>query len=111
MTRRAALLLVILCALALSGCVRLPQNGPVHTVPAPNAAQADALVDFTPGGPKAGSAPVPLVDNFLTAIGRLATGVTLDRARAAMAAVMADIGRRFPEQSADVTLTELDLDL
>lgn len=68
MTRRAALLLVILCALGLSGCVRLPQNGPVHTVPAPNAAQADALVDFTPGGPKAGSAPLPLVDNFLTAM-------------------------------------------
>ena len=68
MTRRAALLLVILCALALSGCVRLPQNGPVRTVPAPNAAQADALVDFTPGGPKAGSAPLPLVDNFLTAM-------------------------------------------
>jgi Lipoprotein LpqB beta-propeller domain/Sporulation and spore germination len=67
-TRRAALLLVILCALALSGCVRLPQTGPVRTVPAPNAAQADALVDFTPGGPKAGSAPVPLVDNFLSAM-------------------------------------------
>jgi hypothetical protein len=58
----------MLCALALSGCVRLPQSGPVHTVPAPNAAQADALVDFTPGGPKPGSAPLPLVDNFLSAM-------------------------------------------
>jgi putative ABC transport system permease protein len=46
-------------------------------------------------------------DNFLTAIGRLGTGVSLERARADMAAVMADIGRRFPDQSADVTLNLL----
>lgn len=68
MTRRAALLLAIMSALALSGCVSLPQDGPVHSLPAQKQAQADALVDFTPGGPKAGSAPVPLVDNFLTAM-------------------------------------------
>ena len=69
MTRRPALLLLaILSALALTGCVRLPQDGPVRTIAAENPGDADALVDYTPGGPKPGSAPVPLVDNFLAAM-------------------------------------------
>jgi hypothetical protein len=67
-TRRFALLLMVLSALALSGCVTLPQDGPVLSAPGQGRGAADALVDYTPGGPKAGSAPVPLVDNFLTAM-------------------------------------------
>jgi hypothetical protein len=68
MTRRGALLVALLSALALTGCVSLPQDGPVHRVATQNAGEADALVDYTPGGPKAGSAPVPLVDNFFAAM-------------------------------------------
>ena len=68
MIRRAALLLAILSTLALTSCVSLPHDGPVTSVDSENSAEADALVDYTPGGPKAGSAPVPLVDNFLAAM-------------------------------------------
>ena len=61
--------LLVLLALALSGCVGLPagRRGP-QTVRAATRRDGDTLVDFTPGGPKPGSAPVPLVDNFLRAM-------------------------------------------
>ncbi len=55
-------------ALALSGCVSLPQDGAVHTQTVGDQSDSDALVDFTPGGPKPGSGPVPLVNNFLRAM-------------------------------------------
>ena len=61
-------MLALLGAVALSGCVALPQDGPVHSITAQDRADAETLVDYTPGGPKPGSAPVPLVDNFLTAM-------------------------------------------
>jgi hypothetical protein len=66
--RRALLVLALLGAVALSGCVALPQDGPVHSITAQDRGDAETLVDYTPGGPKPGSAPVPLVDNFLTAM-------------------------------------------
>lgn len=66
--RRGLAILVMLMALALSGCVSLPEQGPVRSVAAENQGDGETLVDYTPGGPKPGSAPVPLVDNFLTAM-------------------------------------------
>ncbi len=60
--------LVLLMALALSGCVSLPQQGAVRSVTSEDQGDGETLVDYTPGGPKPGSAPVPLVDNFLTAM-------------------------------------------
>jgi Lipoprotein LpqB beta-propeller domain/Sporulation and spore germination len=66
--RRSLGVLLVLMGLALSGCVSLPREGAVRSVSAKNQGEGDALVDFTPGGPKPGSAPVPLVDNFLTSM-------------------------------------------
>jgi hypothetical protein len=60
--------LVVLLALALTGCVSLPEKGGVQSVRAENRADGDTLVDYTPGGPKKDSAPVPLVENWLLAM-------------------------------------------
>ena len=67
-TRTGLAGLLVVLSLALSGCVGLPRDGQVRTVPAADPPDGDTLVDFTPGGPKAGSAPVPLVNNFLRAM-------------------------------------------
>jgi hypothetical protein len=67
-TRRLLLVLGLLCVLALSGCVGLPHDGSVQSIRSGDGGDAETLVDYTPGGPKAGSAPVPLVDTFLTAM-------------------------------------------
>ena len=66
--RRGALVLALLLTFALSGCVGLPDGGRVRAVEAPQQGEGETLVDYTPGGPKRGSAPVPLVDNFLRAM-------------------------------------------
>jgi hypothetical protein len=66
--RRGLVALVVLLAVALSGCVSLPQDGAVRSVTAGDQTDSETLVDFTPGGPKPGSAPVPLVNNFLRAM-------------------------------------------
>jgi Lipoprotein LpqB beta-propeller domain/Sporulation and spore germination len=63
-----ALLLAVLTDLAASGCVSLPRSGPVQSRSVAKNAGGDALVDYTPAGPKPGSAPLVLVDNFLTAM-------------------------------------------
>ncbi len=66
--RRGALVLAVLLTFALSGCVGLPQSGRVRAVDSPQQGEGETLVDYTPGGPKRGSAPVPLIDNFLRAM-------------------------------------------
>ena len=58
-------MLLVLLALALTGCVSLPEQGGVQSVRAENRAEGETLVDYTPGGPKKDSAPVPLVENWL----------------------------------------------
>ena len=69
MTARRGLVAVLaLLALALTGCVSLPRAGAVRSVTAEDQADSDTLVDYTPGGPKKGSEPVPLVDNWLKAM-------------------------------------------
>ncbi len=67
-TRRVLAVLLALLALGLSGCVSLPREGAVRSVTAEDQADSDTLVDYTPGGPKKGSEPVPLVDNWLKAM-------------------------------------------
>jgi len=73
MTRRPALRVVVLVlvsvvAMLLAGCAGLPHGGGVHSVAAEEQADNETLVDFTPGGPKKGSDPVALVDNWLRAM-------------------------------------------
>jgi len=64
----AATLLAVPALLALTGCVSLPEDGRVRSVASQDGGEADPLFNYTPGGPKQGSAPIPLVDNFLTAM-------------------------------------------
>jgi hypothetical protein len=60
--------LLALLALLVTGCVSLPRGGAVRSIDTGDNGESETLVDYTPGGPKKGSAPVPLVDNFLTAM-------------------------------------------
>ena len=58
-----------LLAVALSGCVSLPRRaGRSGRSRSTTQGEGETLVDYTPAGPERGSAPVPLVDNFLTAM-------------------------------------------
>lgn len=66
--RRAAVGLLLGLSLLLSGCVSLPQSGPVRTEPAAQQLEDEAPVDFTPGGPRPGAAPVEIVRGFLVAM-------------------------------------------
>ena len=66
--RRVLVAVLALLAMALSGCVSLPREGAVRSVTAEDQADSETLVDYTPGGPKKGSEPVPLVDNWLKAM-------------------------------------------
>ena len=72
MRRRSAFAGALLLALALdagvAGCVQLPHGGPVKSVSVQDDADGETLVDYTPAGPKKGTAPIPLVDNFLTSM-------------------------------------------
>jgi hypothetical protein len=61
-------MLAVPALLGLTGCVSLPEGGPVRSVASQDRGEVDPLVNYTPGGPKQGSAPIPLVDNFLTAM-------------------------------------------
>jgi hypothetical protein len=63
-----AVLLAVLADVAVGGCVSLPRTGPVQSSTVADPGDADTLVDYTPAGPRRGTAPVPLVDNFLTAM-------------------------------------------
>lgn len=67
--RRAVLLLVgLVLVVATSGCVSLPDDGPVQARSVVDNGEGETLVDYIPAGPKTGSAPVPLVDNWLTSM-------------------------------------------
>ncbi len=72
MRRRTTLAGALLLALALdagvAGCVQLPHSGPVKSVTVQDDADSETLVDYTPAGPKKGTPPIPLVDNFLTSM-------------------------------------------
>jgi hypothetical protein len=67
-TRRAAVALLLGVALLTSGCVGLPESGPVHTEPAGSQVEDQAPVDFTPDGPRRGAAPIEIVRGFLVAM-------------------------------------------
>lgn len=54
--------------LLLSGCVGLPETGPIRSEPAGTFVEGEAPVDFTPGGPQPGAAPVEIVRGFLVAM-------------------------------------------
>jgi hypothetical protein len=62
------LLVSMLLAAVTSSCVALPEDGPVRTRSVVDNGEGETLVDYTPAGPKPGSAPVPLVDNWLTSM-------------------------------------------
>ena len=62
------LLLLLLVAGLLAGCVGMPEAGPVRTEPADDLLDAEAPVDFTPGGPTAGADPVEIARGFLVAM-------------------------------------------
>jgi Lipoprotein LpqB beta-propeller domain/Sporulation and spore germination len=63
-----ALLLAAATDLTATSCVSLPRTGPVRARTVDGAGAGDTLVDYTPAGPRAGSGPVPLVDNWLTSM-------------------------------------------
>lgn len=63
-----ALLLAVSTDLGLSGCVGLPDSGPVRTESVADNGEGETLVDYTPAGPRPGIGRVPLVDNFLTSM-------------------------------------------
>ncbi|HET6627752.1 MAG TPA: LpqB family beta-propeller domain-containing protein [Nocardioidaceae bacterium] len=76
---RGTLLLALLMALALSGCVSLPDTGQVQTrARQAQESQSDAPFDYTPSGPRPGASPVEIVDGFLQAM--TATPVTMQYA-------------------------------
>ena len=68
MRRPALVLVALLLAMAATGCVGLPSSGPVRSVAVQDNGGSDTLVDYTPPGPTPGSAPIPLVDDFLTSM-------------------------------------------
>ncbi|HEX4978377.1 MAG TPA: LpqB family beta-propeller domain-containing protein [Nocardioides sp.] len=69
MTRRPArLALLMLLAGLVAGCVGMPEAGPVRTEPADALLEAEAPVDFTPGGPTAGADPLEIARGFLVAM-------------------------------------------
>lgn len=72
MRRRIAFAGAMLLALGINagvaGCVRLPHGGTVKSISAEDDPDGETLVDYTPAGPKKGTAPIPLVDNFLTSM-------------------------------------------
>jgi hypothetical protein len=68
MTSRKLTPLLLLLAL-LAGCVTLPQTGEVITEPGRGPADDTAgSYDYTPSGPRPGSSPVTIVEDFLLAM-------------------------------------------
>lgn len=63
-----ALLVAGLLAALMTGCVGMPEAGPVRTEPADDLIEAEAPVDFTPGGPTAGADPLEVARGFLVAM-------------------------------------------
>ena len=68
MTAPVRLVLLVLLAGLLAGCVGMPEAGPVRTEPADDLLEAEAPVDFTPGGPTAGADPLEIARGFLVAM-------------------------------------------
>ncbi len=68
MTRARALVALLLGLALLAGCAGLPSSGPVHSEPAGQQVEDEAPVDFAPGGPRAGAAPIEIVRGFLVAM-------------------------------------------
>lgn len=66
--RALAALVLVVTGPWLAGCTGLPADGPVRTRSVADGGEGDALIDYTPPGPGAGSPPVPLVDSWLTAM-------------------------------------------
>jgi hypothetical protein len=67
-TAPVRLVLLVLLAGLLAGCVGMPEAGPVRTEPADDLLEAEAPVDFTPGGPTAGADPLEIARGFLVAM-------------------------------------------
>jgi hypothetical protein len=59
---------LLLGLLLLAGCAGLPSSGPVRSEPAGQQVEDEAPVDFAPGGPRAGAAPIEIVRGFLVAM-------------------------------------------
>lgn len=70
MSRRPgyALALLLTLGMAATGCVRLPDSGPVLGAPGAERAEQEAPFDFAPAGPKPGASQVDIVKNFLVAM-------------------------------------------
>jgi hypothetical protein len=66
--KRALVAALLGLALLTSGCMGLPDSGPVRTEPADSQLEDEAPVDFTPDGPRPGAAPVEIVRGFLVAM-------------------------------------------
>jgi len=65
----AGLLAPVLLALALAGCVSLPDSGAVQTRPDEGQVEGgDPIFDFNPSGPRQGSSPTEIVEDFLIAM-------------------------------------------
>jgi len=74
------LVLGMALALALGGCVSLPDSGAVREGPTQDQeSQSDSPFDYTPSGPRRDASPVEIVDGFLQAM--TATPVTTYFAR------------------------------
>lgn len=67
---RARYLTLVLAALSLlAGCVSLPETGSVQTRPSEETVeQGSGSFDYTPSGPRAGSPPQTIVEDFLLAM-------------------------------------------
>ena len=63
-----ALVLLVGVDLGAAACVRLPHDGPVHTIGVQEDPGDESLYDYTPPGPLPGLERVPLVENFLTSM-------------------------------------------
>jgi hypothetical protein len=63
-----ALLLALVCVLALAGCVSLPTSGPVRAGPSEQGVEQEAPFEYTPGGPERGDTRDDIVRGFLTAM-------------------------------------------
>lgn len=72
-------LVALLLTGLLSGCVGVPEAGPVRTEPAEELVDADAPVDFTPGGPTPGADPLEIARGFLVAMQASPVSTTVAR--------------------------------
>lgn len=100
---RALALVAAALVLALAGCVSLPDDGAVRSVPLPTQeSQRDSPFDYTPSGPRPGAGPAEIVEGFLQAM--TATPVTTQYARKFLAAEA--VSRWVPERGTVVYGTE-----